>query len=69
MVLLVGANDPHSVTNPDITAAFAAALESHGTDVEVIVVPRADHDNVIFPGTDAGQATLQVVADLLGAAP
>lgn len=69
MVLLVGSNDQYSVTNADTTAAFAEALETSGTDVEVVVVPDANHENVVYPDTDAGQTTLQVVSDVLNNAP
>jgi acetyl esterase/lipase len=69
IVLLVGSNDQYSVTNADITAAFAEALETSGTEVEVVVVPDANHDDVIYPDTDAGQTTLQVLADLLNNTP
>jgi acetyl esterase/lipase len=69
VVLLVGTRDQYSVTNASITAAFAEALKAHGTDVEVVEVPDANHDDVIYPDTDAGQATLQVISDILGSAP
>jgi pimeloyl-ACP methyl ester carboxylesterase len=69
MVLLVGSEDQYSVTNADTTAAFAEALETSGTEVEVVVVPDANHNDVIYPDTDAGQATLQVIADLLNNRP
>jgi pimeloyl-ACP methyl ester carboxylesterase len=65
MVLLVGTEDGYPATNPTITAAFAEALKVHGTDVEVIEVPGAGHENVMYPHTDAGQATLQVVGEIL----
>jgi pimeloyl-ACP methyl ester carboxylesterase len=65
MVLLVGSKDQYSVTNADITAAFAEALKTHGTDVEVVEVPDANHNNVVYPDIDAGQATLQVISDIL----
>ena len=69
MVLLVGSEDQYSVTNATITAAFAEALETSGTDVEVVVVPDANHENVVNPDTDAGQATLKVISDILNNAP
>jgi acetyl esterase/lipase len=69
MVLLVGGNDRIPATNVSITAAFAEALKAHGTDVEVIEVPGGNHENVMYPDTDAGQATLQAVADILNNMP
>jgi acetyl esterase/lipase len=69
MVLLVGSEDQYPVTNADITAAFAEALKSHGIDVEVVVTPDANHNDVIYPDTDAGKTTLQVIADLLNNTP
>jgi acetyl esterase/lipase len=69
MVLLVGSEDRYVATNPTITAAFAEALRLHGTDVEVIEVPDANHENVIYIDTTYGQTTLQVVRDLLNASP
>jgi acetyl esterase/lipase len=69
MVLLVGSNDQYRATNASITAAFAEALKAHGTDVEVVEVPDANHENVVYPDTDAGQATLQVISDILDNAP
>ena len=65
MVLLVGSNDRYGVTKPSITAAFAEALRDHGTDVEVVEVPDANHENVMYVDTAAGQATLQVIRELL----
>jgi dipeptidyl aminopeptidase/acylaminoacyl peptidase len=61
----VGSNDRYSVTKPSITAAFAEALRGHGTDVEVVEVPDANHENVMYVDTAAGQATLQVISELL----
>jgi pimeloyl-ACP methyl ester carboxylesterase len=49
MVLLVGSHDRYLATNPSITAAFAEALRTHGTDVEVVEVPDANHENVMYP--------------------
>jgi len=69
MVLLVGSNDQYPVTDVDTTAAFAEALETYGTDVEVVVVPDANHDDVIYPATDAGQATLQAISKILNNTP
>jgi pimeloyl-ACP methyl ester carboxylesterase len=69
MVLLVGSNDQYRATKASITAAFAEALETHGTDVEVVEVPDANHENVVYPDTDAGQSTLQVISDILDNAP
>lgn len=69
MVLLVGSNDQYAATNPTITAAFAEALKAHGTDVEVVEVPGANHENVMYPDTAAGQATLQVVNDIVNDSP
>ncbi len=65
MVLLVGSNDNYTATNPTHTVAFAEVLQTYGIDVEVIEVPDAGHENVIRPGTDAGQATLQAVNGIL----
>jgi len=69
MVLLVGSNDQYPATNATITAVFAEALTTHGTDVEVIEVPDANHENVMYPDTEAGQTTLQVVSDILNNTP
>jgi len=69
MVLLVGSNDRYPATNVSITAAFAEALKAHGIDVEVVEVPGANHENVMYPDTDAGQATLQTVSDILDNMP
>ncbi len=69
MVLLVGSNDRYGVTKPSITAAFAEALREHGTDVEVVEVPDANHENVMYVDTAAGQATLQVISELLSSPP
>jgi acetyl esterase/lipase len=57
------------VTNASVTVAFAEALKAHGTEVEVVEVPDANHDDVIYPDTDAGQTTLQVISDILDNAP
>ncbi len=48
-----------------IPAAFAEALEANDIDVEVVTVEGANHENVVDPSTEAGQATLQVLADIL----
>ncbi len=69
VVLLVGSNDQYAATNASITAAFAEVLKTYGTDVEVVEVPDANHENVMYPDTDAGQATLQVVGDILNNTP
>ena len=68
-MLLVGSNDSYDATNPSITAAFAEALRESGSDVEVIELSGAGHEDVMYPDTDAGRETLEVVADLLAAAP
>lgn len=65
IVLLVGSEDQHSVTDGVITAAFAEALRVHSIDVEVVTIEGANHDDVVDPATEAGQATLQVVAEVL----
>ena len=65
IVLLVGSEDQYSVTDADITAAFADALQANNVDVEVVTVPGANHENVVDPATEAGQATLQVLAEIL----
>jgi acetyl esterase/lipase len=65
MVLLVGSKDQFS----DMTVAFAEALKTHGTDVEVVEVADANHSSVILPDTDAGQTTLQVISDILNNTP
>jgi hypothetical protein len=44
-------------------------LKTFGTDVEVVAVPDANHNDVIYPDTDAGQTTLRVVSDILDNAP
>lgn len=64
-VLLVGSEDQHSVTDGVITAAFAEALQTHSIDVEVVTIEGANHDDIVDPATEAGQATLQVVAEIL----
>ena len=69
MVLLVGSNDQYSATNASITAAFAEALKTHGTDVEVVEVPDTNLEHVMRPDADAGQTTLQVISDILDDAP
>jgi acetyl esterase/lipase len=69
MVLLVGSNDRSFVTKPSITAAFAEALRDHGTNVEVVEIPDANHENVMYVDTAAGQATLQVIRELLSSPP
>jgi len=69
VVLLVGSNDQYAATNASITAAFAEVLKTYGTDVEVVEVPDANHENVMYPETDAGQATLQVISDILNNTP
>jgi len=69
MVLLVGSNDQYPVSNASITATFAEALKTHGTDVEVVEIPDANHEQVVNPDIDAGQATLQVISDILDNAP
>jgi alpha-beta hydrolase superfamily lysophospholipase len=69
MVLLVGSNDQYPVSNASITATFAEALKTHGTDVEVVEIPGANHEQVVNPDTDAGQATLQVISDILDNTP
>lgn len=68
-VLAVGSKDQYPVTDELVTAAFAEALTTHGTDVEVIVVPDANHNTIIDPDDPGGQQTLQIVADLLNNAP
>jgi len=65
MVLLVGSNDRYPATNVGITTAFAEALKARGTDVEVIEVPDANHENVMYPDADSGQTTRKVVSDIL----
>ncbi len=69
VVLLVGSEDQYSATNADITSAFAAALEASNTDVEAVTVEGANHEDVVDPTTEAGQATLQVMADILTNTP
>ncbi len=69
VVLLVGTKDQYSATNASITAAFAEALKTYGTDVEVVEVPDGYHGTVILPNTDAGQATLQIIRDILDNTP
>ena len=65
IVLLVGSEDQHPATNSDITAAFAEALEANNIDVDVVTVEGANHNNVVDPTSEHGQATLQVMADIL----
>jgi DNA-directed RNA polymerase specialized sigma24 family protein len=64
VVLLVGSDDQYTATNDERTEAFAEALGTHGIDVEIVIVPDADHADVIRPRTDGGQATLVVIGDL-----
>jgi len=65
VVLLVGTLDPFLATNPSRTRGFAAALEAQGIDVRVIEVEGAGHEDVIYPYTRAGTATLDVISELL----
>lgn len=65
----MGSNDLYPATNASITAAFAEALETHETDVGVVEVSDANHENVVYPDTDAGQATLQVISGILDNTP
>ena len=65
IVLVVGSEDRYDATNVDITAAFATALEAGDVDVETVIVEGADHEDVVDPTTEAGRATLQVIADTL----
>ena len=64
-VLLVGSEDQYQATNAEITARFAAALQAEGVGVEVVTVEGANHEDVVDPTTDAGQATLEVLAEIL----
>ena len=65
IVLVVGSEDQYSDTNADVTAALADALETSGVGLEVVIVDGADHDNIVDPTSDHGQATLEVIADVL----
>jgi acetyl esterase/lipase len=65
IVLLVGSEDQYSATNSDVTAQFAEALQAVNVDVEVKIVDGANHDDIVDPATQAGQATLQVLAEIL----
>ena len=49
----------------DVTAAFAEALQANDIDVEVITVEGANHDNIVYATTEVGQATLDVMAEIL----
>jgi acetyl esterase/lipase len=69
MILLVGSKDQYPVTNESVTVAFAEALETSGTEVEVVVIPDANHNDVIYPDTDTGKTTLQAIGDILNSAP
>jgi acetyl esterase/lipase len=71
MVLLVGEKDLLAAgrSSVPLTTAFAETLETHGTDVEVVLVADGNHNNVMYPDTDAGQTTLQTVADILNNLP
>jgi acetyl esterase/lipase len=68
VVLLVGDEDT-TPGNESRTQRFAEALRSHGIDVEVVIVPDADHADVTLPTTDGGQATLGALRSLLDGAP
>jgi pimeloyl-ACP methyl ester carboxylesterase len=65
IVLLVGSRDMDRFTNADATARFAEALQAAGADAEVVIVEGANHENVVIPTTQAGQATLDVMAEIL----
>ena len=65
IVLLIGSEDQYDATNADITAAFARALEADNVDAEVVIVEGADHEDIVDPTTEAGNATLQAVAEIL----
>jgi acetyl esterase/lipase len=71
MVLLVGEKDllADGRSSVPFTTVFAETLEAHGIDVEVVLVAGGNHDNVVHPDTDAGQTTLQTVADILNSLP
>ncbi len=68
VVLLEGDPDDGGVYGVGVTIAFADALRTHGTHVEVVEVPGGGHDvheDMVFPDTDAGQVTLGVIRDIL----
>jgi pimeloyl-ACP methyl ester carboxylesterase len=65
IVLVVGSEDQYPATNADITATFADALEANNVDAEVVTVEGANHENVVDPATQYGQATLRAIADIL----
>ncbi len=65
IILLVGSEDQHEVTDADVTDAFADALEAKGVDVETITVAGANHDDIVVPTTEFGQATVQAIAETL----
>jgi hypothetical protein len=71
MVLLVGEKDllVDGRSSVPMTTVFAETLEAYGTDVEVVLVAGGNHNNVMHPDTDAGQTTLQTVADILNSLP
>ena len=67
MVLLAGELDPW--TNPERSIAFGDALDQHGIDVEVMVVPLAGHTSVVEATTAGGMAALAVIQDLITSTP
>jgi len=65
IALVVGSQDQHTVTDSDVTAAFAEALQANNIDVQVITVEGANHNDIVDPTTEAGQATVQTINDVL----
>ena len=67
MVLLAGELEPW--TNPERSIPFGDALDQHGIDVEVMVVPLAGHTSVVEATTAGGMAALAVIQDLITSTP
>jgi acetyl esterase/lipase len=65
IVLVVRTQDQYSVTVASVTARLAESLQAENVAVEVVTVEGANHDDIVDPTTEEGQATLQVLNDIL----
>jgi len=65
IVLMVGSEDQYAVSNADVTARFADALRADDVEVDVVIIEGANHEDIVDPASDAGQAALQVLAEFL----
>jgi pimeloyl-ACP methyl ester carboxylesterase len=65
IVLVVGSQDQYTVTDADVTTAFAEALRANNIDVQVVTVDGANHNDIVDPTTEEGQATLRALEDVL----